>query len=411
MAPERQYEIIIYGATGYTGAYCAEHVVKSLPTDLKWAVAGRSGSKLEKLVTDIAALNPDRIKPGIEICSLSPEDLDAMTKKTKCLVSTVGPYHLYGTPVVEACAKNGTHYLDTTGEIPWVKQVIERYHDLARQNNAVIIPECGFESAPSDLLAYCLATYIRTNFSASTRTVTTSLHDISGSLSGGTALTILTILDSFSISEMQSAMKPYSLSSIKPSTRTPPSPLLTRLLGVRKIPELGTLTTSVTGSTNSAIVQRTWGLMDNGDFYGQNFRYEEFMQVSSSITGAAFHFAFAVLPVFLLIPPIRWILKKLIPSPGQGPSVASSKTSFVEMKALGVSDSKPEKKALATLKFKGSMYDLTARLVVEGALVLARGNVARLLGGGCMTPAMLGQGFVDRMAEAGMEIVVEGLDG
>ena len=410
MASEREYEIILLGATGYTGVYGAEHVVKYLPTDLKWAVAGRSSSKLEKLVADITILNPDRIKPGIEICSLSPEDLDALAKKTICLVSTVGPYHLYGTPVVESCARNGTHYLDCTGETPWVKRMIEQYHDLAKQNNAVIVPECGFESAPFDLIAYCLATHIRTEFSAPTKSVITSLHDIDGGVSGGTALTILSILDSFSISELQSSMKPYSLAATKPSTPSRSPSFLTRLFGVRKVPELGTLTTGVTGSTNAAIVQRTWSLMDNGDFYGQNFRYDELMRVSSVVAGAAIHITLAVLPIFLLISPLRWVLKKVIPSPGQGPSLESTKKNHVEIRSVGVSDSKPEKRALATLKFQGSMYDLTGRWVIEGALVLARGNVARLLGGGCLTPAMLGQGYVDRMAEAGMEIVVEDVD-
>ena len=407
MASERQYEIVIFGATGYTGVYCAEHITKNLPTDLRWAVAGRSASKLEKLVADISKLNPDRAKPGIELCSLSPKDLDALAQKTTCLVSTVGPYHLYGTPVVEACVMNGTHYLDVTGETPWVKRVIEKYHGAAKRNKAVIIPECGFESAPSDLLAYSLATYIRTTFSTPTKSVTASLHDMNAGLSGGTALTILTVLDSFPISEIMSSMKPYSLASRRPATLPPSPSLLTRLFGVRKIPELGTLTSAVAGTSNTLIVQRTWALMDNGDFYGQNFSYQELMRVSSAIKGVVVHLAINIMPIFLLISPLMWLVKKLIPAPGQGPSLESTKKNFVEMRALGVSDSSPERKALAKLRFEGSIYDLTARLVVEGALLLSRGNVPSLLGGGCLTPAMLGQGYVERMEEAGMKIVVE----
>ena len=411
MVSERQYEIVIFGATGYTGVYCAEHIVKHLPTDLKWALAGRSGSKLEKLVADISKLNPDRAQPGIELCSLSPKDLDALAQKTTCLVSTVGPYHLYGTPVVEACTMNGTHYLDCTGETPWVKQTIEKYHDAAKQNKAVVIPECGVESAPSDLLAYSLATYIRTSFSAPTKSVTACLHDMNAGLSGGTALTILTVLDTFSISEIMSAMKPYSLASKKPAAASPSPPLLTRLFGVRKIPELGTLTTAVAGTANALIVQRTWSLMDDGDFYGQTFSYEELMRVSSTIKGVAAHLAINIMPIFLLISPLMWLLKKVIPAPGQGPSLESTRKNFVEMRALGVSDSSPGRKALAKFRFEGSMYDLTARLVVEGALTLARGNTASLLGGGCLTPAMLGQEYVERMARAGMEIVVQEVKG
>ena len=110
---DRQYELILLGATGYTGKYCAEHIVTSLPTDLRWAVAGRIESKLSTLIEQIKPLNSDRLQPGLEVSSLDPDDLDALVKKTNLLVTSVGPYHLYGTPVVEACAKNGTHYIDT----------------------------------------------------------------------------------------------------------------------------------------------------------------------------------------------------------------------------------------------------------------------------------------------------------
>lgn len=103
---------MLLGATGYTGKYCAEHIVTHLPTNLKWAIAGRSTSKLSTLLDDIKILNPDRLHPGIEVASLTTEDLNALVRKTQVLISTVGPYYRYSTLVVEACAKNGTHYLD-----------------------------------------------------------------------------------------------------------------------------------------------------------------------------------------------------------------------------------------------------------------------------------------------------------
>lgn len=113
MAKEsRQYEVVLFGASGYTGKYTAEHIVKQLPSDLRWAVAGRSASKLSAVVEDVQRMNPDRRAPGVEACSLDPSDLNELAKKTKLIINTVGPYHLYGTPVVEACVSNGTHYLD-----------------------------------------------------------------------------------------------------------------------------------------------------------------------------------------------------------------------------------------------------------------------------------------------------------
>jgi len=135
---ERQYELILFGSTGYTGKLAAEHITKALPTDLKWAIAGRNHKKLSAVVDSLKPLNPDRKVPEIEIAELSPSDLDALAKKTKLLISTVGPYHLYGTPVVEACANNGTHYIDCTGEVPWVYDVINKYHKTAQSTGAIV---------------------------------------------------------------------------------------------------------------------------------------------------------------------------------------------------------------------------------------------------------------------------------
>lgn len=119
MAGSRQYECVVFGASGYTGKYTAEHITTHLPTDFKWAVAGRSQDKLKRLVDELKLLNPDRQQPEIEIAQLEKNDLLNLAKKTKVLITTVGPYHKYGTAVVEACAETGTHYLDVTGEVPW----------------------------------------------------------------------------------------------------------------------------------------------------------------------------------------------------------------------------------------------------------------------------------------------------
>jgi short subunit dehydrogenase-like uncharacterized protein len=108
----RQYELILFGATGYTGKYCAEHITAALPTDLKWAVAGRNASKLAAIVHELKKLNADRDAPSVETCSLEEAEIDAMTKKAKMVINCVGPYHLYGTKVIKACARNGTHYID-----------------------------------------------------------------------------------------------------------------------------------------------------------------------------------------------------------------------------------------------------------------------------------------------------------
>ena len=108
---KREYDVVLLGATGYTGKYTAEQFARIAPTNLRWAVAGRSASKSEAIVNGLKS--PDRVAPAIETCSLDPSDLDALAKKTTVVVNAVGPYVLYGEPVLRACVENGTHYLDT----------------------------------------------------------------------------------------------------------------------------------------------------------------------------------------------------------------------------------------------------------------------------------------------------------
>jgi len=109
---DRQYDIIVLGATGYSGKYTCQHLVDHAPTNLRWAVAGRSRNKLDALSHDLKQRKTDRIAPGIEICTLSSQDLEDVTQKTHILLTTVGPYSRYGTPVFEACLKTKTHYFD-----------------------------------------------------------------------------------------------------------------------------------------------------------------------------------------------------------------------------------------------------------------------------------------------------------
>ena len=208
MTAARAYDIVLFGATGYTGKLTAEYIAANLPTDLKWAIAGRSAAKLETIAAECKSINSDRIQPrkqppiskllylarfyGYDICSqddtneipeieisnLNDPDLSALAKKTKLLISTVGPYAIHGEHAFKACAENGTHYLDVTGEVPYVLDMITKYGKTAKSNGCIMIPQIGLESAPSDLLTWILVDMIKKRFSAPTADVVVSLHDI-----------------------------------------------------------------------------------------------------------------------------------------------------------------------------------------------------------------------------------------
>ena len=124
MAPEakRELDLVLLGATGYTGKWTAEYITANCPTNIKWAIAGRSESKLNDLISELKTLNSTRDPPSVITTGLTAPELTSLAKKTRVLINAVGPYHLYSTPVVQACAEGGTHYVDATGETPGSKR-------------------------------------------------------------------------------------------------------------------------------------------------------------------------------------------------------------------------------------------------------------------------------------------------
>lgn len=346
---------------------------------------------------------------GIEIVQLDKEDLDNLARKTTILINCVGPYHKYSTPVVAACASNGTHYLDVTGETPWVLEIVTKYHQTAVESKAIIIPEIGLESAPSDLLAYLVVSKIKALYSALTGSVICSVHKIkSAGPSGGTLDTILSIRNKYSLSHLRKSLSPFSLSPTPPKTipRSPKS-VFGKLFGPFQVPHLGILTTAITGRANAAIVNRSAALMP--DTYGSGFQYSEFQRVPSRLVGAGIHFALGLFTVCLMISPLRWLARKFVYAPGSGPERSTHQSEEFELRALGSADKKPGQ-VLGRFSYKGGIYYMTGVLMAEAAMVLLKDkSLVQKLGGGILTPAMLGDGFIERLRNVGFEIEVQGL--
>ena len=142
---EKDIDIIVYGATGFTGKLCMEYMA-SKERSTKWAIAGRNQEKLKTVA--------DELCPEVEILIADSDDedaLDRLTQRAKVVLSTAGPFHRYGSKLVASCVKNNTHYVDITGENFWVKGLIDKHHDEASKKGVRIIPSCGYDSIPSDL--------------------------------------------------------------------------------------------------------------------------------------------------------------------------------------------------------------------------------------------------------------------
>ncbi|KAH9823635.1 putative trans-acting enoyl reductase [Teratosphaeria destructans] len=410
---ERQYECILFGATGYTGKYCAEHITSALPTDFRWAVAGRSESKLRQVVDELKKLNPDRKEPNIEVAQLQKDELVALARKTKVLVTTVGPYHKFGTQVVEACAESGTHYLDVTGETPWVYDVIKKYEAIAKRNGAILIPQNGIESAPTDLLVFSLVSHIRQTLGVGTKEVVQCTYDLKAAPSGGTLATVLTLFDSYSLSQFLQASKPWAFSPAGASQGRHQKSLVETLTGVRTVPDLGTLSDSLQGPADIPIVQRSWGLYDNGMLYGPKFYLTAYQRTRNFLQGFVLHLAMTFGLLSITLPPMRWLLKKFVYQPGQGPTREQVKHDYAEWRAIAhadVADPADPKRAYARMRWEGSMYALTGVTSAEAALILARSKcTAHEIGGGVLTPATLGAPYLERLRQAGLKTEVRTL--
>ncbi|KAL1854316.1 hypothetical protein Daus18300_011502 [Diaporthe australafricana] len=411
----RTYDLVVFGANGYTGKYTAEHITAHFPTDLKWAIAGRSREKLQKVATELKQSSPDRRQPELEICSLNGEDLGALAKKTFVLISTVGPYGQYGEHAFKACAENGTHYFDATGEVPFVARMIKKYEKAAKQTGSMLFPEFGLESAPVDLIVWSLAKHNRTELEAKTREAIISVHRLNGAPSGGTVASFLGFFDTFTLKEIAESMRPFALSPVlNPNAALHKPSLKTRLTGLRTVPNLGKLTTFMAGDTDAAIIGRTWGLLSQigtrqSEAYGPNFGFSEHMRTRNWLSGVLVHWGLALGSVLLVaLPPLRWLVRRLVYKQGDGPDKEQTRKDELEFRGVAAPDTdRPVgKQAFCRATYFGSMYALTGALLAQAALTVLEDDID-LGGGGIFTPACLGQGLVDRLDGAGFKIRTE----
>ncbi|KAG8627396.1 hypothetical protein KVT40_004879 [Elsinoe batatas] len=382
---QRQYDLVVFGATGFTGKYTAEHVATDLPTD----VNGRS-------------------LDAIEECSLDKQQLDALAKKTRVLLTTVGPYAKYGTPVLEACVNNGTHYFDV---LLGCTILIEKYHDKAKAAHAIMIPQIGMDSAPADLLTWSLVTHVQRSLSKTTKQVIFTLHKVRSKPSGGTLASLLGLFDTYSLSFVGKALKPWALSPVSPvktQDRSVSPSLIQKLTGVRSVPDLGTLTTSLQGAVDRTQVYRTWGLLDSGKFYGSSFRFLPYMTARNVFVGMLTHFAIAFGGLALLLSPLRALLKRFVYAPGDGPTRDESKHDYIEYRAIAEADSpdpSDPKRVFGRFAFEGSAYHMTGVFLAQAAISLLRDeSLAKELGGGVLTPATLGAGYIERLQKVGFKL-------
>ncbi len=397
---ERDHDLVIYGATGFVGELIAAYVAEHAPTGLRIGIAGRSRSKLEAVRSRLPAAA--REWPLIEADSEDTGALTAMAESTRALFTTVGPYVKYGLPVVEACARAGTHYGDLTGEVSFVRDAIDRCDDLAKASGARIVHACGYDSVPSDLAVLLLHQAAEAD-DAGPLTEVQLVATAKGGVSGGTIDSMRGQLDG---ARSDAALKslagdPYGLSperAAEPSTDQPADyASVTRSAnGLWTAP-------FVMAAGNTRIVRRSNALQNWA--YGRSFSYGEVMGISRGPAGAVVARVVAVgLKVFMgamAVPVTRRVLDRFLPAPGKGPSLDAQRNGWFRSEVTARTEAGHRYRA--TAKGPGDPgYAATAVMAGETALALALDGDRLPPVSGSLTPATaLGSVLVERLRAAG----------
>ncbi|KAJ6593216.1 Saccharopine dehydrogenase-domain-containing protein [Mycena capillaripes] len=407
--------VLILGATGFTGKLITEYLAVHRDSEaFTLALAARSKSRLDALASTLSLGTAVRLHV---VDTTRPEQVDAVVAGATVVINTVGPFYLWGTPVVKACVHHGVHYVDLTGETHWIKRIITTFHYTATKTGAIIIPSCGLDSIPADITTYISSKTLRDHFGQPVN-IDTSLsgYSMSGGMSGGTIGTGITTLEQVPKEELRVTGQEYSISP-SVGTPSPRRPLIYRLF----LPDTGrTLTGGMyfMGATDRALVQRSWGLLEAEAaqdkthlHYGPAFKYDEFFITGGAVRAVLMTLGMAIGAGIMLITPLRWLLKKVLPKPGEGPSESVRKNGFLKVTNLTTAVPTPERatplQAKTVMVGQGDPgYLLTSVLISEAALSLALTPRETLpaIGrrGGVLTPATaLGDVLVDRLVASG----------
>lgn len=385
MASSKTYDIVIYGASGFTGRLVAEYLAKQSGHGLRWAMAGRNADKLAAVRTEIGA--PEDT-PLVIADAGQPETLQAMVDGTRCVISTVGPYQLYGSELVAACAAAGTHYVDLCGEPVWMHQMIEAHQSAAEKSGARIVFSCGFDSIPFDLGVFFLQDMARREFGEACPRVRGRVRAMNGEFSGGTAASFAATMAAIKKdpSLFQVLVNPFALADgfSGPEQPADNQPYEDDVVGQWVAP-------FIMASINTKNIHRSNRLLKHA--YGEDFCYDEMMMTGAGDQGKA---------VADMVASANPLQGDNVPKPGEGPSKASREAGNYDILFVGTAADGREIRAAVS----GDMdpgYGSTSKMIAESAVCLI--SDCDDLPGGIYTPApAMGQRLIDRLiAHAGLE--------
>jgi short subunit dehydrogenase-like uncharacterized protein len=404
---KRDFDIVVWGATGFTGRLVAEHLLERYGSgnSLRWAMAGRNEDKL-KMVRD--GLGPGaKDIPLIRADSHDPESLLGMVQRTSVVCSTVGPFARHGSELVAACATSGTDYCDITGEVQWVRKMIDAHEETARRSGARIVHCCGFDSVPSDLGVLFTQRQMEKLYGGPCDSIKLRVRRMKGTFSGGTVASLLNALDEARADpQTRRAMgNPYGLNPAG-EQRGPDGPDQSR---PKWDPDVDSWTAPfVMAAVNTRVVRRSNAL--TGYSYGKSFRYQEAVMTGRGPGGWARAVSMtATLGGFLVaasLKPARALMNRMfLPQPGEGPSAEARRKGYFDILLVGTRG--PDSILTRVRADRDPGYGATSRMLGESAVCLAQDELDTT--GGSWTPAScMGEKLLHRLeANAGMSFEVQ----
>lgn len=400
------YDVIVFGATSFVGQILCRYLLERYPpgsTDLRWAMAGRSNAKLQAVREALGAA-----ASGVALVVADADDeagLRALCDQTAVVVSTVGPYALYGETLVKVCAETGTDYCDLTGEAQWIERMLSRYEAQAQQTGARIVHCCGFDSIPSDMGVFYLQQRAHERWGAYCPRVKMRVKGVRGQFSGGTVASLINVFKE--VTEDPALRKklqnPYLLCPAGHGfTARQPD-----VLFAAHDPDFQSwLAPFIMAGINTRIVHRSNALLQPA--YGADFQYDEAMMIGPGLKGRMAATGMATgMGLFLgavAVKPTRWLLERyVVPKPGEGPTPRQQEAGFYDLRFLGIS-AQGERLQVKVTGDRDPGYGSTAKMLGEAAACLARDNLqAQRQGGFWTTASLMGEHLIERLtAHAGL---------
>ncbi|MGZ4197396.1 MAG: saccharopine dehydrogenase family protein [Solirubrobacteraceae bacterium] len=385
---EREYDIVVFGATGFTGALTAEYLARHAPATTRWALAGRNREKLEAVRRRIADASPAVAQlPLITADTGDASSMRALAESTRVVITTVGPYINYGEPLVAACAAAGTSYVDLTGEPEFVDLMWLRYHEQAQQSGARLVHSCGFDSIPYDLGALYAVEHLPEGVPIKLE----GFVRVNGTFSGGTYHSALHIMG-----RLRQGMKVAGERKRRESR--PPGRTVRGVQGKpHQDAEAGAWVFPFPTIDPQTVLRSARAL----DRYGPDFSYSHYLVIKQLPVAVGLGLGAGAMVALAQLKPTRDLLLKL-KDPGDGPTPAQREKAWFKVKMVGEGGGQ---RIVAQVSGGDPGYGETSKMLAESALCLAHDELPDRAGQ--LTPAVaMGDALIKRLQAAGIRFEV-----